>query len=155
MSSCIGLFFNFIMFFIYFLFVDSHGANLHKVHFSYYIYLLPLFVTLFLLCISFSLALSSIYVVAKDIHQVWQVVAGLLFILTPIVFKLETYMKALPWVIYVNPMAGIVINFRRVILQSEPPDFSLMGLDFAYALLALLIGTLLLKRFGSLAAEKI
>jgi ABC-type polysaccharide/polyol phosphate export permease len=155
MSSMIGLSFNFAMFFLYFLFVDNHGANIWHIHILAYLWLIPLFLCLFLLCLASSMVLSSIYVIVKDVHQVWQVVAGLLFILSPIIFKTEDYMRALPFAIYLNPMAGIIINFRNVILHSEMPSLKLLGIDFSYAVVLMIFGQFLLKRFGSLAAEKI
>jgi ABC-type polysaccharide/polyol phosphate export permease len=155
LSSIIGLTFNFTMFFIYFFLIENHGHNIHSTHFHLYFWLLVLFVNLFVLCLASSMVLSSLYVIMKDIHQIWQVVAGLLFILTPIIFRTEDYLRALPYAVYVNPMAGIIINFRKVILSGQSPDFLLMGIDFGYTLLVLWFGSFLLKKFGNLAAEKI
>jgi ABC-type polysaccharide/polyol phosphate export permease len=155
MSSIIGLSFNFTMFFVYFLAIDNHGHNIQTIHFYMYLWLIPLFICLCILCMATSLVLSSLYVIMKDIHQIWQVVAGLLFILSPIIFKTEDYMRALPYGIYMNPMAGIIINFRKVIMASQAPNFLLMGIDFAYGIVILLFGLGLLKKYGSLAAEKI
>jgi ABC-type polysaccharide/polyol phosphate export permease len=155
LSNCIGLFFNLAMFFVYFLFIDRGVANLQHIEFSNYWYLLPLILNLFVLAISFSMILSSLYIMAKDVHQIWQVTAGLLFILTPIVFKTEDYIKALPVFAEINPMAGLVINFRRVIMQNSAPDFYLMTLDLIYAFVGLAIGLVLLKKLGSKAAEKL
>jgi ABC-2 type transport system permease protein len=155
LSNCIGLSFNLAMFFIYFLFIDRGVDHLQAIDFSYYWYLLPLTLTLFVLSISFSMILSSLYIMAKDIHQIWQVAAGLLFILTPVVFKTEDYMKALPIFAEINPLAGLVINFRRVILQNLPPDYYLMTLNIGYALIGLWAGLFLLKKLGSKAAEKL
>jgi ABC-type polysaccharide/polyol phosphate export permease len=155
LSSIIGLSFNFSMFFIYFLLVDNHGHNLQHIHFYMYVWLLPLFLCLFLLSLASSMVLSSLYVIMKDIHQIWQVVVGLLFILSPIIFKTEDYMRALPIAVYINPMAGIIINFRKVIMGSQMPDMLLLGIDYIYTVLLLALGFGLLKKFGSLAAEKI
>lgn len=155
MSNCIGLLFNFTMFFIYYFFIDGGGNNFSKTDFTCYIYLVPLLLTLFILCTAFSMILSTLFILAKDIQQVWMVISGLLFVLSPIVFKTEDYVKALPIFTEINPMAGIIINFRRVIMNSQPPDFYLMGIDFAYAVFGFLVGLFLLKKLGSKAAEKL
>jgi len=155
MSSIIGLCFNLAMFFVYFFAIDNHGHNLQNIHFYMYVWLLPLFLCLFLLSLASSMVLSSLYVIMKDIHQIWQVVVGLLFILSPIIFRTEDYMRKLPAAVYINPMAGIIINFRKVIMKSQMPDMFLLGIDFAYTFLILALGFWLLKKFGSLAAEKI
>ncbi|MBC3538722.1 ABC transporter permease [Rufibacter sediminis] len=155
LANSIGLFFNICMFFAYFFLIDKEGDNLHLAVFSNYIYLIPVFFNLFLLSIAFSLVLSTLYVFMHDIHQIWQVVAGLFFILTPIVFKTEDYLRALPVFAELNPMAGIIINFRRIVLQNTSPDFYLLMLDLGYAMFLFLLGLFLLKRIGSKAAEKL
>lgn len=155
MSNCIGLMFNFTMFFVYYFFIDNNGNNFSNTDFSYYIYLIPLLLNLFILCTAFSMILSTLFILAKDIQQIWQVVSGLLFVLSPIVFKTEDYVKALPMFTEINPMAGIIINFRKVIMNNEAPDFYLMGIDFAYAIFSFLLGLILLKKLGSKAAEKL
>lgn len=155
LSNSIGLFFNFLMFFTYFLLIDKNGANISAIDLVNYLYLIPLLLTHFLLCLSFSMILSSVFVVAKDIQQIWQVFAGMLFILSPIVFKTEDYTRALPIFRELNPIAGIIINFRRVIMENTHPDYYLLGLNAAYAVILFFIGLLMLNRLGSKASEKL
>jgi ABC-2 type transport system permease protein len=155
LSNCIGLLFNFFMFFLYYFFIDANSPGISNTDFSTYIYIIPLFLTLFMLCTAFSMILSSLYIIAKDIQQVWQVVSGLLFVLSPIVFKTEDYIKALPVFAEINPLAGIIINFRRIIMFNQPPDFYLMGIDAAYAVFSFCLGLLLVRKLGSKAAEKL
>jgi hypothetical protein len=52
-------------------------------------------------------------------------------------------------------MAGIIINARRVMMEDTPPNFQLMGFDYAYAIFLLLLGLVFLNRLGSKAAEKL
>ncbi|MFT2007607.1 ABC transporter permease [Pontibacter sp. 13R65] len=155
LANCIGLFFNLCMFFLYFFAIDNGGQNFHAADFSNYIYLIPIFINLFLLSIAFSLVLSSLYVYMHDIHQIWQVLSGLMFILSPVVFKIDDYVKALPSFAELNPMAGILINVRRIILQNSLPDFYLLFLDLGYALFFFMLGFTLLKKIGAKAAEKL
>lgn len=117
--------------------------------------MLLLFVNLFILSLALSLILSCIYVIAKDIAQIWQVFAGFLFFLSPIFYKLSTFKENLPSFDYANPVAGIIINARRVLMYNQHPDFQLLLFDFGYAAFLLLLGITLLNKLGARAAEKL
>ncbi len=151
MSNSIGFFFNFVMFVLFYNLVekDSLGPSWHN------LWIIVLFVNLFILSLAFSLLLSTIYTVAKDITQIWQVFTAFLFFLSPIFYKLATFKEALPMFDYLNPIAGIIINVRRVMMEGKPPDAVLLAFDFAYSFAFLLIGVYLLKKLGAKAAEKL
>jgi ABC-type polysaccharide/polyol phosphate export permease len=119
------------------------------------IWIIMIFINLFILSLGMSLILSTIYIVAKDISQIWMAFTSFLFFLSPIFYKLSTFKQALPSFDYGNPIAGIIINARRVMMEQSQPDFRLMAFDFGYAAVLLLIGILFLNRLGSRAAEKL
>jgi ABC-type polysaccharide/polyol phosphate export permease len=151
LSNCIGFFFNLFMFTLYFHFIDSgvKGYNFNALYF------IPIFLNLLVISLAFSLILSNIYIIAKDITQIWVVITGLGFWLSPILFKLEKFREALPGVDYLNPLSGIIINARNVLLYQVPPDWGLFIFGWIYAGVLLLIGLLLLNKLGSRAAEKL
>ena len=64
-------------------------------------------------------------------------------------------MEKLPGFDYYNPIAGIIINARRVTMEGLPPNYRLLGYDFAYAFIILFFGLLLLNKLGAKAAEKL
>lgn len=150
-SNSIGFFFNLIMFLFFYNFIESTSIGFSLYNF----WIIPIFVNLFILSLALSLALSCIYIIAKDITQVWQVFTSLLFFLSPIFYKLSVFNAALPTFDYLNPIAGIIINARRVMMNGLPPDYKLMAFDFAYALVLLVVGLFLLNKLGSKAAEKL
>jgi ABC-type polysaccharide/polyol phosphate export permease len=151
LSSSIGFFFNLIMFFAFYLFLEPESKPIS----ANIVYLIPLFLNLFVLSLGFSLILSNLYIVAKDINQLWQVFVNFLFFLSPIFYKLSTYRTTLPGVEYINPISGLIINARKVVLNNEPPELKLFVFDFAYAIFFLLLGLIFLNRLGSKAAEKL
>jgi len=151
LSNAIGFFFNFIMFLIFYTFLEKESTGLSLYNF----WILAIFLNLFILSLGMSLILSNIYIVAKDISQVWIVITSFLFFLSPIFFKLSTFKEALPSFDYGNPIAGIIINARHVMMEHSEPDYQLMGFDYAYAIFLLLIGLIFLNRLGSKAAEKL
>lgn len=151
LSNSIGLFFNFIMFLLFYNFLekDVPGTSV------YTFWIIPLFINLFILSLAISLILSNVYIIAKDITQIWQVFTSFLFFLSPVIYKLSTFKEALPTFDYFNPIAGIIINARRATMENKNPDFQLFLFDFSYAIILLLIGLLLLNKLGSKAAEKL
>ena len=150
-ANSIGFFFNFIMFFLFYNFFQgkSIGPNLYN------FWIIPLFINLFILSLGVSLILSTIYIIAKDITQIWMVFTSFLFFLSPVFYKLETFNQKLPNFEYGNPIAGIIINARRVLMEGKRPAFELMGFDFGYAVFLLLIGIIFLNKLGARAAEKL
>lgn len=151
LSNCIGFFFNLLMFTLYFHFLekDVPGYSL------YALYFIPIFLNLLVIALAFSLILSNIYIIANDITQIWMVIVSIGFWLSPILFKLEVFREALPGVDYINPISGIIINARNVLLYQTQPDWGLFFFDWAYGITLLLIGLLLLNKLGSKAAEKL
>jgi ABC-2 type transport system permease protein len=150
-ANSIGFFFNFIMFLLFYNFLEkeSSGVSQHAV------FIIPLFLNLYILSLGASLILSTIYIIAKDITQIWQVFVSFLFFLSPIFYKLSTFQEALPSFDYLNPIAGIIINARRVLMEHQWPDWQLMVFDFGYAIFLLLSGIILLNKLGARASEKL
>jgi ABC-2 type transport system permease protein len=150
-ANSIGFFFNFIMFLLFYSFIEPQSNGI-----SITILWMPLlFLNLFILSLAVSLILSNIYILAKDISQIWTVFVSFLFFLSPIFYSLSRFKDALPAFEYGNPIAGIIINARRVMMDGKNPDFMLFSWDFSYAILLLAIGLLLLNKLGSKAAEKL
>lgn len=149
-SNMIGLFFNLLMFFICFLLFQS-GSYVS----IYTSLLIPIILNLAILSLGFSLILSTLYVVAKDIAQVWAIIVSVGFWISPIVYKLDKFRDALPGLDYINPIAGIIINTRKVVLYAQAPEWDLFFWSFAYSFFFLLAGIFMLNKLGSKAAEKL
>lgn len=150
-SNSIGFFFNFVMFILFYTLLEKESNGLSLQNF----WIIAMFINVFILSLGMSLILSTTFIVAKDIAQVWIVFTSFLFFLSPIFYKLSTFKQALPSFEYANPVAGIIINARRVMMEKMPPDFHLLGFDMAYAIILVIIGLIFLNRLGSKAAEKL
>jgi ABC-type polysaccharide/polyol phosphate export permease len=150
-SNLIGLFFNFCMFIIYFVLLE-HGET----HLSWHIiFILPILLNLIILSLAFSLILSNLYIIAKDITQVWMIIVNVAFWISPILFPPDIFMSKMPIVRYLNPFSSVVINAREVILYHHLPEWKLFLWGYFYSAFFLLIGIYLLNTLGSKAAEKL
>jgi ABC-2 type transport system permease protein len=149
-SNLIGLFFNLCMYLIYFLvFEDGAYLSWHS------IFLLLIILNLVILSLAFSIILSTLFIIAKDILQIWTIVITLGFWVSPIMFKLENFKAAFPGLEFINPIAGIIINARDVVMYHQLPELNLFIWNFAYSSFFLLIGIYLLNKLGSKASEKL
>jgi ABC-type polysaccharide/polyol phosphate export permease len=151
LANCIGFFFNLFFFIIYYQFIDEGTPGIAWTA----LYFIPIFLNLVLLALAFSIILSNIYVLAKDITQIWMVVTGVGFWLSPIVFKLDKFQEALPGADYFNPIAGIIINSRNVLIYQKPPEWNLFFFDLMYSVALILLGAFMLNKIGSKASEKL
>ncbi|MEO5683249.1 MAG: ABC transporter permease [Chitinophagaceae bacterium] len=150
-ANSIGFLFNLVMFILFYNIFEAGAGG-----FSFYnLWIFVLFINLFILSLGISLILSNIYIIAKDINQIWMVFTSFLFFLSPIFYKLSTFKNALPGFHYGNPLAGIIINARRVMMEGSPPTYKLLAFDFGYAIVILFTGLLLLNKLGAKAAEKL
>lgn len=111
---------------------------------------LPLIVVV-VTVLSFGLALllSSVTVFLRDMAHFIGVFLQLWFWGTPIIYSLHILgdRPGLVRLIEANPMTGIVISFRNVVLLNRAPDFGLLAYDAAVAVACLLVGAKLFGRW--------
>ena len=116
----------------------------------------PIFIiNLMMLCLGISLILSTINVYLKDISQLWELVLLLMFWINPIFFAKQKIFNMFPALLYANPLAGIIINSRDVIMYGKDPDWFLVGYNFVLAGSILAIGVWSFNKFFHKAIEKI
>jgi ABC-2 type transport system permease protein len=151
LSTSIGFFFNLAMFLLFYNFLEGNSLGLSILNF----WIIPIFINLFILSLGCSLILSNLYIIMKDITQVWMVFTSFLFFLSPIFYKLSVFKERLSMFEYGNPISGIIINARRVLMEGRRPDYELFVFNYGYAIFLLLLGVLLLNKLGSRAAEKL
>src|ERR1700761_2642829 len=103
MANSIGFFFNLIMFMLIYNLLEAPSNSVTVMN----LWIVVLFINLFVLSLGLSLILSNIYILAKDISQIWVVFTSFLFFLSPIFYNIDTFKSALPNFEYGNPIAGI------------------------------------------------
>lgn len=116
----------------------------------------PLFIlNICMLALGISLILSTIHVYMKDISQVWDLFLLLMFWINPIFFAKQKVFDLIPQLLYLNPLAGIIINSRDVIMYGKDPDWFFTIYDFLYAGVVLVIGLIIFKKYFHKAIEKV
>ncbi|MEA2685889.1 MAG: lipopolysaccharide transport system permease protein [Actinomycetota bacterium] len=117
---------------------------------------LPLIV-LVVTVLSFGLALilSAVNVFLRDVAHFINVFLQLWFWGTPIIYSLSL-VKDRPGLVRLleaNPVTGIVVSFRNVVLLNRPPDLGLLAYDALVAVVLLVLGAVLFGRWQSQFAE--
>lgn len=72
---------------------------------------------------------------------------------TPVVYPLSAVPQRLQVYYALNPMVGVIENFRRVVLQGVAPDFYSLGVSVAIAALLLPLAYLYFKHVESTMAD--
>src|SRR6195952_4580410 len=91
-ANSIGFLFNLIMFVLFYNLFETKGQGMS----GYTLWIIPIFVNLFVLSMGGSLILSTVYILAKDISQIWTIFTSFLFFLSPIFYNLAVYERTLP-----------------------------------------------------------
>lgn len=74
---------------------------------------------------------SSINVIWRDVKFIVPLLLQLWLFATPIIYPITAVPIHLRFLYQMNPMAGVVDNFRRVTVQNSPPDWISLLIAFA------------------------
>jgi ABC-2 type transport system permease protein len=116
---------------------------------------IALFFNLFLIVVGVSMILSTIHLYFTDFKHVWDISLLLGFWTVPIIWDSAYVYTTYPFMLYGNPITGILVNLRNVLLYNSTIDLSVFALDFAYGFLFLIIGFGLIKRFSFKVVERV
>lgn len=148
LSSTIGLIFNTAVYLIVSMFFGIY-PNINILFFPL------LVINICILVFSISLILSTIHIFMQDVSQIWDMILVAIFWINPIFYaKTALVFDKVPALLYINPIAGIIVNTRNVLLLGQPPEWPLLLFDLAYASLFLGVGLTFFKFFFNKAAEK-
>jgi lipopolysaccharide transport system permease protein len=112
--------------------------------------LFPFLVLLtFLLATSVGLWLSALNVKYRDIRYVIPFMVQLWLFITPVIYP-TTIAKNYSWILYLNPMAGIIESFRACILGHKPIPWPQLGLSAILTIFMFVAG---LAYFNSMERE--
>ncbi len=117
---------------------------------------LPLIMAVvFGLALGLALFLSTITVFLRDVAHFVGVFMQMWFWATPIIYSLQDVSSrpAVVRLLELNPMTGVVVSFRNVVLLSKAPDFRLLGYDAVMVLALLACGALAFGRGQRLFSE--
>lgn len=112
-----------------------------------------LFIQLYIVVIAVSMILSCIYLYVSDLKNVWDLAILLGFWTVPIFWDYQIAITQYKFLLYLNPITGIIINLRYIMLFDMPIDWMIFLYDMAFSLALLGIGVWFLKHLSHKAVE--
>jgi lipopolysaccharide transport system permease protein len=110
------------------------------------LYLIPILIIEFALTSGFALFLSAVQVQFRDIGIAMPLILQIWMFASPVVYSLANVPHRFrAWYIALNPVIGIVENFRRVLIQGIGIDLPTLALSAVYGTLILVIAYLYFK----------
>jgi len=111
----------------------------HKIHAT--LLFLPLVcVSQLMLTTGICWFLASLGVYIRDIRHMMALALAAWMYATPIVYPATSLPANFQFLLWVNPMAGIVLDYRRVVLEGLPPEWHHYGTYTLVALTAFFLG---------------
>lgn len=123
---------------------------------SFYIIALPVvWFIQFLFVLGIVLIVSAFTVYIRDLAHIMDIVVMAWFYATPIVYPPEMLPAQFKFLMYANPMYGIVEAYRAILYYKCWPDFSTMTLALALGVATILLGGIIFQRLQRGFAEEL
>jgi lipopolysaccharide transport system permease protein len=119
------------------------------------LYSFPIILVLTFFATAMALLFSATQVRFRDIGVAMPLLMQLWMFASPVVYPLSAVPAWLRPFYMLNPMAGIIESFRRVMLQGQPPDFTSLGVALAASLVLLCVSYVYFKRVEATIADVI
>jgi lipopolysaccharide transport system permease protein len=87
------------------------------------IFLLPVLVSQMLFTAGVCWLLASLGVYIRDLKHVMALALSAWMFATPIVYPASKFPANLQFLLWINPLAGIVSDYRRIIIERQYPDW--------------------------------
>lgn len=114
---------------------------------------IPILVLLTMLATAFSLFFSVVQVRFRDVGVAMPLLLQVWMFATPVVYPLSAVPQRFRGWYALNPLVGVIENFRRVMLQGTAPDFYSLGVSAAIAVVVLPLAYLYFKKVEATMAD--
>lgn len=108
--------------------------------------LVPLLALQLLLCLVLAYVLAILAAALRDVAQLVGFLLSVGIYLSPILFPLSLFPERWRWVLWLNPMTGLVQGYQQVLLQGAWPPTSVWWVSLAWLLLLVLALNALVAR---------
>jgi lipopolysaccharide transport system permease protein len=117
------------------------------------LYAVPIMLTLIVFATAMGLLFSAMQVRYRDLGFAMQLLLRLWMYATPVLYPLGAVPASLRPFYMLNPMVGVIENFRQVVLLGAEPDLWLLGRSAVTSLILLLASYLYFKRVEQTMAD--
>ena len=108
-----------------------------------------------LLALGFSICLSGLNALYRDVAIALPFVLQIWMYVTPIIYPVGFIPERWQWLIKINPMTGIIGGFRWSALNSGALDLEALAVSVAWILILLVVGIQVFHRLGDQVADRV
>ncbi len=119
------------------------------------LYAIPIVFIMTLLITGMALVLSAAQVRFRDIGMALPLLLQIWMFATPVVYPLSAVPERFRSLYMLNPMVGVIENFRRVLVEAAPPNFYEIGISALIAVLLLPAAYIFFKHVEATIADVI
>jgi len=119
----------------------------------YALWAIPILALLTMLVTALSLVFSVIQVRFRDVGVAMPLLLQVWMFASPVVYPLSAVPQRWRGLYALNPMVGVIENFRRAVLQGVEPDFYSLGVSAVIAVVVLPIAYLYFKKVEATMAD--
>ena len=120
---------------------------------NYQILFLPVILILtFFTATGFSLWLSALNVKYRDVRYALPFFIQLLLFLTPVIYPVSFVPEKFKWILYINPIGGL-INAHRALVLGQEIDFAYLGISIIISIFLFITGFAYFKKTESFFAD--
>ncbi len=119
----------------------------------YALYAIPIVLVLAVFVTAIAFLFSATQVRFRDVGVAMPLLLQLWMFATPVVYPLDQVPKRFLALYMLNPMVGVIENFRRVILDGAPPNFRALGISALISVLLLPVSYIYFKRVEATVAD--
>lgn len=117
------------------------------------LYVVPIVLILTCFALAMSLFLSATQVRFRDIGVAVPLLLQLWLFATPVIYPLSSVPERFRSIYMLNPMVGVIENFRQVTLRGAEPDYSTLTLATVVSLVLLCLSYVYFKHLESTMAD--
>lgn len=107
-----------------------------------FVFLLYPIICLLIFNVGIGMILSALFVFFKDMQYLWTIFTQILMYMSAIFYSIDTYSQRVRELFLLNPIYCIIRYFRKIVIEATIPSVYMHLLIFAYAVLAVGIGSL-------------
>jgi lipopolysaccharide transport system permease protein len=117
------------------------------------LWVIPVVGVMFILALAVSLMLSAFQVRFRDIGMGMPLLLQVWMFASPVVYPMSAVPREWRTLYILNPMAGVIENFRRVLLHGAPPHLESLAVGAAISMALLIVAFMYFKRIESTVAD--
>ena len=123
---------------------------------GWHLILLPLIALIqFIFTLGLVLALSAINIYIKDTEYIVQFIINMLFYATPILYPATLFPEKIRWVLYLNPLTGIIDAYRDIFMYHQMPGLMSILYLVVVAVIIFFVGLAIFRKLEKGFAEEL